>query len=134
MEAGMAENDINTCYLAGSNTTGYPNVMKTTDGGNSWTHVFSAQGNVNINTGWCGSSGDRDWGYAEVFFGLSVARNDASKVITPIRFVHKTSDGGIHAASICEQCRSKSFRSFTPRVTANMALVGQILRAGRYSG
>jgi hypothetical protein len=95
MVAGMAENDINTCYLSGSNTTGYPNVMKTTDGGNNWTHVFSAQGNVNISSGWCGSGGDRDWGYAEVFFGMSVARNDASKVITTdFGFVHKTSNGG----------------------------------------
>jgi photosystem II stability/assembly factor-like uncharacterized protein len=40
MVIGMAENDINTCYLAGSNTTGYPNVMKTTDGGSNWSHVF----------------------------------------------------------------------------------------------
>ncbi|HUM48479.1 MAG TPA: hypothetical protein PLD84_16220, partial [Chitinophagales bacterium] len=95
MVAGMAENDINTCYLAGSNTTGYPNVLKTTDGGNSWTHVFNAQGNVNINSGWCGSGGDRDWGYAEVFFGLSVAKYDAAKVIcTDYGYVHKTSDGG----------------------------------------
>ncbi|MFI5135345.1 MAG: WD40/YVTN/BNR-like repeat-containing protein, partial [Chitinophagales bacterium] len=95
MEVGMAENDINTCYLAGSNTTGYPNVMKTTDGGNSWSHIFNAQNNINIYTGWQGSAGDHDWGYAEVFFGLAVARNDASRVIcTDFGFVHKTSDGG----------------------------------------
>jgi hypothetical protein len=95
MVVGMAENDISTCYLAGSNTTGYPNVLKTTDGANTWTHIFNAQGNININSGWCGSSGDRDWGYAEVFFGLSVAKYDATKVIcTDFGYVHKTSDGG----------------------------------------
>jgi photosystem II stability/assembly factor-like uncharacterized protein len=95
MEVAMAENDINTCYLAGSNTTGYPNVMKTTDGGTSWSHVFNAQGNVNINSGWCGSGGDRDWGYAEVFFGLCVAKNDANKILcTDFGFVHKSNDGG----------------------------------------
>lgn len=95
MLVGMSENDISTCYLAGSNTTGYPNVLKTIDGGNAWTHVFNAQGNVSINTGWCGSSGDRDWGYAEVFFGLSVAKYDASKIVcTDFGYVHKSSDGG----------------------------------------
>ena len=95
MEVGMAENDINTCYLAGSNTNGYPNVLKTTDGGSSWTHVFNAQNNIGINTGWCGSGGDRDWGYAEVFFGMDVAKFDATKVIvSDFGFVHKTSDGG----------------------------------------
>lgn len=95
MEVGMAENDINTCYLAGSNTTGYPNVMKTTNAGSNWSHVFNAQGNVNINTGWQGTGGDRDWGYGEVFFGFAVARNDATKILcTDFGFVHKSSDGG----------------------------------------
>ncbi|MCY7410162.1 MAG: hypothetical protein LH473_07805, partial [Chitinophagales bacterium] len=95
MEVAMAENDINTCYVAGSNTTGYPNVMKTTDGGNNWSHVFNAQGNSSINTGWQGTGGDRDWGYGEVFFGLAIAKNDAAKIIcTDFGFVHKSSDGG----------------------------------------
>ncbi|HYV95337.1 MAG TPA: T9SS type A sorting domain-containing protein [Chitinophagales bacterium] len=95
MEVGMAENDINTCYLAGSNTTGYPNVMKTTNAGSNWSHVFNAQGNMSISTGWQGTGGDRDWGYGEVFFGFAVARNDATKILcTDFGFVHKSSDGG----------------------------------------
>ena len=92
---GMAENDINTCYIGGSNTSGELNVVKTTNGGSSWSHVFGASGNSNVATGWCGEGGDRTWGYAEVVFGLAVAPNNANKVIiTDFGFVHKTSNGG----------------------------------------
>lgn len=91
----MAGNDINTVYVAGSNSNGEPNIMKTTNAGSSWTHVFNAGGNQNIATGWSGQGGDRGWGYGECPFGFDVAANDPNYVIFgDFGFVHKTSNGG----------------------------------------
>lgn len=95
MFAGMAWNDINTVYLAGSNSNGEPEIMKSTNAGTSWSHVFNSSGNQNIATGWCGQSGDRGWGYAECAFGMAVAPNNSAKVIfTDFGFIHTSSDGG----------------------------------------
>lgn len=94
-EVAMAENNINTCYLTGSNDNGELNVLKTTNGGLSWSHVFGATGNSNVATGWCGQGGDRGWSYAEVVFDAAVSPHNADKVIiTDFGFVHKTADGG----------------------------------------
>lgn len=94
-EVAMAENDINTCYLSGSNPNGELNVLKTTNGGTNWTHVFGAAGNSNISTGWCGQGGDRGWSYAESVFDMGVSPHNANKVIiTDFGYVHKTDNGG----------------------------------------
>lgn len=95
MFVGMANNDINTVYLAGSNSGTVPDIIKSTNAGTSWSHVFTTTGNANITTGWSGQGGDRNWGYGECPFGLAVAPNDATKLIFgDFGFVHKTSDGG----------------------------------------
>ena len=95
MFIGMAANDINTAYLAGSNTKSEPIIMKTTDGGTSWNHTFLTANNKNINTGWSGAGGDRGWSYGECPFAIAVARNNAQQVIFgDLGFVHKTSNGG----------------------------------------
>ena len=95
MFVGMANADINTVYLAGSNSTGYPDVLKTTNAGTNWTHVFTTASNSNIVTGWSGQGGDRNWGYGECAFGIAVAANDANKVLFgDFGFCHKTSNGG----------------------------------------
>ncbi len=95
MYAGMAGNNVNIAYLAGSSDAGEPNVLKTTDGGSSWSRVFKTQNNQNVATGWSGSGGDRGWGYGECLYGISVAAANADKVvISDMGFVHKTSDGG----------------------------------------
>ncbi|HRH66275.1 MAG TPA: hypothetical protein PLU53_08260, partial [Bacteroidia bacterium] len=95
MFTGMATNNIDTAYLAGSTYLSEPNVMRTTNGGNSWQHVFLTTANQNIVTGWCGAGGERGWGYAECAFGFAVAPNDARyAVMTDYGFVHKTSDAG----------------------------------------
>lgn len=95
MFVGMATNDINTVYMAGSNASGTPTVYKTTNAGTGWNQVFNTTNNLNINTGWSGQSGDRGWGYGECAFGLAVAPNNANSVIFgDFGFVHKTSNGG----------------------------------------
>ncbi len=98
MYVGMAHNDINTVYLGGNdNTTGGNSVIKTSDAGASWTKVFITPNNQNIRTGWSGQGGDRGWGYGESCFGISVAPNNANKVLFgDFGFVHKTSDGGVN--------------------------------------
>lgn len=90
-----ASNDINTAYLGGSNSSGVPNIMKTTNGGSSWTHTFNVSNNQNIVTGWCGTGGDRGWGYAECPFGITVSPNDPSRIVfSDFGFVHISSNGG----------------------------------------
>jgi photosystem II stability/assembly factor-like uncharacterized protein len=91
----MADNDINTVYTAGSNSSSYPDVMKTSNAGTSWSHVFTTTSNQNIATGWSGQGGDRNWGYGECAFGLAVAPNNPGSVIFgDYGFVHKTNNGG----------------------------------------
>jgi photosystem II stability/assembly factor-like uncharacterized protein len=96
MYVAMARNDINTVYLGGSDEAAGGNlVMKTTNGGASWSKVFLTASNQNIRTGWSGAGGDRGWGYGESCFGITVAPNNANKVLFgDYGFVHKTSDGG----------------------------------------
>ncbi len=96
MYVGMARNDINTVYLGGNdNTTGGNSVIKTSNAGSNWSKIFLTANNQNIRTGWSGQNGDRSWGYGEACFGISVAPNNANKVLFgDFGFVHKTSDGG----------------------------------------
>ena len=95
MFVGMANNDINTVYLAGSNTSSEPIVLKTTNAGSGWNQVFNTNNNLNINTGWSGQGGDRGWSYGECPFAIAVAPNNANDVVFgDFGFVHKTSNGG----------------------------------------
>lgn len=92
----MARNDINTAYLAGSDSDlFFPIVMKTENGGESWKHVFLTQNNQNIRTGWSGYQGDFDWWYDEVALGFSVCATDVDRLlITGFGFAHFSEDGG----------------------------------------
>jgi photosystem II stability/assembly factor-like uncharacterized protein len=95
MFVGMATNDINTVYLAGSNDNSVPTIFKTTNAGSNWNNTFNSTGNQNISTGWSGQGGDRPWSYGECPFALAIAPNDANRVIFgDFGFVHKTSNGG----------------------------------------
>jgi hypothetical protein len=95
MYVDMAENDINTAYLAGSNSSGNPNIMKTTNAGGAWTRVFTTNNNQNIITGWSGYQGDKDWSWGECPFDFDVcASNKDVVVFGDFGFVHKTNNGG----------------------------------------
>lgn len=95
MFVGMANNDINTVYLAGSNSNSVPDIIKTTNAGTNWSHVFGTTGNSNITTGWSGQGGDRNWTYGECPFAIAVAPNNVNSVIFgDFGFIHKTSNGG----------------------------------------
>ncbi|HET6225947.1 MAG TPA: hypothetical protein VFF27_06685, partial [Bacteroidia bacterium] len=95
MFVGMAANDITTVYLAGSNSSSEPIVLKTTDAGGNWANTFMTANNKNIATGWSGAGGDRGWSYGECPFAIAVAPNNSQRVIFgDLGFVHKTSNGG----------------------------------------
>ena len=95
MFVDMARNNINTVYLAGSNSNSEPIILKTTNAGANWTHTFLTGNNQNIATGWSGLGGDRGWSYGECPFGFDVADNNPDFVIFgDFGFVHKTADGG----------------------------------------
>ena len=92
---GMAGNDITTAYMSGGSSAGTPIILKTADGGSTWTHVLQTTNNQNIETGWCGQSGDHQWSFPEVAFGIAVAPNNSNDVLfTDFSDVHKTSNGG----------------------------------------
>ncbi len=95
MYVAMAQNDTAVAYIGGGSSAGAPDIMKTTNAGALWSHVFVSANNQNIFTGWSGDGGDRGWGYGECVFGLEVASGDAGRVLfTDFGFVHRTSDGG----------------------------------------
>lgn len=94
MYTGMAWNDVNTIYLAGSDS-GTPLIYKSTNGGGSWSKVFNTTGNLNITTGWSGYNGDKGWTWGETAFGIAVAPNNSNKLLFgDFGFVHVSSDGG----------------------------------------
>lgn len=91
----MADNDPNTCYLAGSTEFETPIVLKTSNGGDSWQHVFLTENNQNIRTGYAGDGGDFGWSWAGFPLGFSVNRlNSQQAIMTDFGFVHQTADGG----------------------------------------
>ena len=68
-----ALNDIDTVYLAGGNSqTSNPTVFKSTTGGGNWLSVLQTANNANVQTGWSGAGGDRDWSYGELALGFAV--------------------------------------------------------------
>jgi len=97
MYSGMATNDIQTIYLAGNdNALSAPLVYKSIDGGLSWNKVFQSVNNQNINTGWSGYQGDKNWSWGETCFGIAVAPTNSNKIIFgDFGFVHVSKDGGL---------------------------------------
>ena len=93
----MGTGDINTVYIGGGSNRSAMSVIKTTNGGTSWTNVFQATNNQNIQTGWMGYNGDRTWGFPELAFGFAVSPIDVNQVIiTDMGGAHLTTDGGTH--------------------------------------
>jgi len=91
---GMAENDISTVYLYGVNGNAQPTVLKTSDGGANWNHVFNIANNENIYTGYMGDKGDPfEWWLG--CSGLDVAKKNSNNVVLAnMGTVYNTRSGG----------------------------------------
>lgn len=95
MFVDMAENDVNTVYLAGSNSNSEPAIYKSTNAGGNWVNTFLTNNNQNIITGWQGYQGDDGWSWGECPFGFDVCATNKDVVIFgDFGFVHKTTNGG----------------------------------------
>ncbi len=117
---GMAGNNVDTAYLAGSNSSSNPTMFKTTDAGDTWIQTFHCANNQNIYTGWSGAGGDRGWSYGECPMGFTVALNNPDiAAFSDYGFVHMTTDGG----DTWRQC-------YVTSATRN--LPGQNITPGRY--
>jgi photosystem II stability/assembly factor-like uncharacterized protein len=93
--AGMALNNINTMYVAGSGSGDVPTVYKSTNGGQTWQSVLQTDQHQNVDTGWSGFGGDRGWSYGEFALGFAVSATDANRLImTDLGFAHSSADGG----------------------------------------
>ncbi len=92
---GSSATNTNIAYIGGADIgTGYPLVMKSTDGGVTWTHVFVGTGNVGIQTGYCGYQGDFGWTWPSYLLGFNVCDSDPNKVIfSDYGFLHGTTNG-----------------------------------------
>ena len=100
---GMARNNINVVYAGGRQLVlgmGEPSVIKSTNGGGSWSETFNTTQNGNIQTG--GGVGWHQyipWNWTSVNT-MSVRLNDPNRVIiTNMMAAWMTSDGGSGAAA-----------------------------------
>ncbi|HLP93458.1 MAG TPA: T9SS type A sorting domain-containing protein [Saprospiraceae bacterium] len=92
----MADNDPNTCYLAGSTPFEEAIVMKTANGGASWEHIYLRNNNQNIYTGYQGANGDFGYSWGGFALGFAVNRlNSQHAVLTDFGFIHHTLNGGV---------------------------------------
>jgi hypothetical protein len=95
-QVALSPFDIDTLYLGGGERDrAVPVVLRSRDGGQTWTRVLQTDVNGNVATGWCGDGGDADWTYPEYVLGLAVAPTDPERLLfTDLGFVHLSEDGG----------------------------------------
>jgi photosystem II stability/assembly factor-like uncharacterized protein len=113
-----AANDINIAYAAGASESIFqPIVLKTVNGGVSWTGVLNTVNNANIATGWMGDHGDLNWGWAECPLGFAVsATNPLRALVTDYGFAHVTNDGGVTWRQVYEDyADANPAGAWTPR-------------------
>lgn len=98
-----AGNDIDTVWAGGARkvqvTKDYamyvPAMLKSTDGGKSWTPMLQCDGNKNVYTDWNGDGHDYDWAYAGAAATISVCSTDANyAAFTNLFSAWATEDGG----------------------------------------
>jgi len=91
----MAMNDPSRLYLAGTNTVNEPVILRSINGGNSFTSVFKTTDNMNIASGWIGSGSAWDWTYAgtPMTFSLS-SKNSQILAFGDYASLHISTNGG----------------------------------------
>lgn len=87
--------DKDIIYLAGADADRRPLVLKSTDAGTSWQQILNYRSNENIETGFMGFRGDKEWFWSETAFSFAISPTDPNHAIfTDFSFVHTTKDGG----------------------------------------
>ena len=74
-------------------------MLKTGNGGGSWSQVMQCTGNANIATGWTGDDPGgwnwKKWSWGECAMGFTVCASDPNRaVISDFGFIHVTTNGG----------------------------------------
>src|SRR3954453_3703843 len=98
----MARNDTSVVYLAGKDSAAMPQVVKSTNGGDSFSDTFFTRttdgggvANKNTYTSYSGNAGDFDWGWGGWPWTFVVSNGDANRVmLANSGFIQVTSDGG----------------------------------------
>lgn len=95
----MCRTNISIAYAAGSDALGQPVVLKSVNGGSSWSQVMQCTGNANVATGWTGDdSGNwnwKKWSFGECAMGFTVCQTDPNRaLISDFGFMHVTTNGG----------------------------------------
>lgn len=98
-EVAMSPTNIGIAYIAGSDGAGQPSVVKTVNGGASWSQVMNCSGNANVATGWSGDDAGgwnwKKWSYGECAEGFTICASDPNRaVFTDFGFIHITTNGG----------------------------------------
>jgi hypothetical protein len=95
----MCRTNISVAYAAGSDANGQPIVLKTVNGGGSWSQVMQCTGNANVATGWTGDDTGswnwKKWSFGECAMGFTVCQTDPNRaLISDFGFMHVTTNGG----------------------------------------
>ena len=96
----MCRTNISIAYAAGSDGLGQPTVIKTVNGGASWSQVMQCTGNANVATGWTGDDAGgwnwKKWSFGECAMGFTVCQADPNRaMISDFGFIHATTNGGV---------------------------------------
>ena len=113
----LCRTNLQTVYVAGQRDDDTPAVYRSDNGGDLWQLVLTPVNNANVQTGWCGWQGDRDYTYDAYYAGFSVSPLDARRAaLTGYGFLHVTTNGGTswHAAYVQASDRNPAGAS-TPR-------------------
>lgn len=91
----LCRTNVSVVYLGGQRADDTPAVYRSTDGGALWQQVLTPDNNANVETGWCGWQGDRDYTYDAYYVGFAVSPLDAQRAaLTGYGFIHITTNGG----------------------------------------
>jgi hypothetical protein len=91
----LGRTNCSVVYLGGQRDDDTPSVYRSQDGGGLWQNVMTPNNNSNVETGWCGAQGDRDYTYDAYYVGFAVSPLDAQRVaLTGYGFIHITTNGG----------------------------------------
>lgn len=91
----MAINDPSRIYLAGTNASSEPMIMRSTNGGSTFQSMFKTANNQNITTGWIGEGSSWDWNYANTPLTLAIAQKNSQAIaFGDYATLHVSGDGG----------------------------------------